>query len=240
MNANFEYVLRLGDNSLVLGQRLAEWLGHAPITEEDIASANIALDLVGQARLWLTRAGKLEGRSRDEDALAYHREQHEFRNCTMVELPNGDFAFTVVRRLLFDVYQRLLLERLSHSEDPDIAAIAVKSKKEVDYHRHHSADWVIRLGDGTEESHRRAQAALDALWTYTHELFTPDAVDPEAGGLRAPWLSDVRAVFAEATLQIPKDDTFVSQGRQGVHSEHLGYLLAEMQVLQRAHPGAQW
>ena len=240
MDAKFEFLLRLGDNSLVLGQRLAEWLGHAPITEEDIASANIALDLVGQARLWLTHAGRLEGKGRDEDALAYHREQHEYRNCTMVELPNGDFAFTVVRHFLFDAYQRLLLGRLSHSPDAEVAAIAAKSKKEVDYHFRHSADWVIRLGDGTEESHRRAQDALDKLWAYTHELFAPDAVDPEAASLRAPWLADVQAVLAEATLEIPQDTQFLSQGRRGVHSEHLGHLLAEMQVLQRAHPGAQW
>ena len=238
--AKFEYLLRLGDNSLVLGQRLAEWLGHAPVIEEDIASANIALDLVGQARLWLTHAGKLEGKGRDEDALAYHRDQHQYRNCTMMELPNGDFAFTVVRRLLFDAYQRVLLERLAQSADADVAAIAVKSNKEVAYHFRHSADWVIRLGDGTAESHARAQAALDRLWGYTHELFTPDAVDPEAASLRARWLEDVQAVLAEATLEIPPDTKFLSQGRQGVHSEHLGRLLAEMQVLQRTHPGAQW
>lgn len=240
MDAKLEFLLRLGDNSLVLGQRLAEWLGHAPIIEEDIASANVALDLVGQARLWLTHAGRLEGRGRDEDALAYHREQHEYRNCTMVELPNGDFAFTVTRHFLFDAYQRLLLGRLSQSPDAEVAAIAAKSKKEVDYHFRHSADWVIRLGDGTDESHRRAQLALDALWAYTHELFAPDAVDPEAPSLRAPWLACVQAVLAEATLEIPQDTQFLSQGRRGVHSEHLGYLLAEMQVLQRAHPGAQW
>lgn len=240
MDAKFEFLLRLGDNSLVLGQRLAEWLGHAPITEEDIASANIALDLVGQARLWLTHAGRLEGKGRDEDALAYHREPHEYRNCTMVELPNGDFAFTVVRHFLFDAYQRLLLGRLSHSPDAEVAAIAAKSKKEVEYHFRHSADWVIRLGDGTEESHRHAQDALDKLWAYAHELFAADAVDPEAAGLRAPWLADVRAVLAEATLEIPEDTQFLSQGRRGVHSEHLGYLLAEMQVLHRAHPGARW
>ena len=237
---NFDYLLRLGDNALILGQRLAEWLGHSPALEEDIASANISLDLVGQARLWLTHAGKVEGRGRDEDALAYLREDYEFRNCTLVELPNGDFAFTVVRRVLFDAYHGLLLERLAQSGDADMAAIAAKSKKEVDYHRRHSADWVIRLGDGTEESRRRAQAALDALWNYTHELFVPDSVDPRAAELRAPWLAEVRSILGEATLQVPADGTFISRGRQGVHSEHLGYLLAEMQVLHRAHPGARW
>jgi ring-1,2-phenylacetyl-CoA epoxidase subunit PaaC len=237
---SFEYVLRLGDNALVLGQRLAEWLGRSPILEEDIASANISLDLVGQARLWLSLAGKLEGKGRDEDALAYQREDYEFRNCTLVELPNGDFAFTVVRRVLFDAYHGLLLGRLADSGDAEAAAIAAKSKKEVDYHRRHSADWVIRLGDGTEESHRRAQAALESLWKYTHELFSPDEVDPQAADLREPWLTEVRSILGEATLQVPADGKFVSQGRRGVHSEHLGYLLAEMQVLHRAHPGARW
>ena len=237
---SFESLLRLGDDALILGQRLAEWLGHSPALEEDIASANISLDLIGQARLWLSLAGKVEGRGRDEDALAYLREDHEFRNCTLVELPNGDFAFTAVRRVLFDAYHGLLLERLSRSGDADIAAIAAKSKKEVDYHRRHSADWVIRLGDGTDESHRRAQSALDSMWKYTHELFAPDAVDPEAGALREPWLADVSRILSEATLAIPLEGKFVSHGRQGVHSEHLAYLLAEMQVLHRAHPGARW
>jgi ring-1,2-phenylacetyl-CoA epoxidase subunit PaaC len=237
---SFEYVLRLGDNALVLGQRLAEWLGRSPILEEDIASANISLDLVGQARLWLSLAGRLEGKGRDEDAFAYLREDYEFRNCTLVELPNGDFAFTVVRRVLFDAYHALLLGRLADSGDAEAAAIAAKSKKEVDYHRRHSADWVIRLGDGTEASHLRAQAALDSLWKYTHEFFAPDAVDPQAADLREPWLTEVRSILGEATLQIPADGKFVSQGRQGVHSEHLGFLLAEMQVLHRAHPGARW
>ena len=237
---SFESLLRLGDDALILGQRLAEWLGHSPALEEDIASANISLDLIGQARLWLSLAGKVEGRGRDEDALAYLREDHEFRNCTLVELPNGDFAFTVVRRVLFDAYHGLLLERLSRSGDADVAAIAAKSKKEVDYHRRHSADWVIRLGDGTDESHRRAQSALDAMWKYTHEFFAPDAVDPEAGTLREPWLADVSRILSEATLAIPLEGKFVSHGRQGVHSEHLAYLLAEMQVLHRAHPGARW
>jgi ring-1,2-phenylacetyl-CoA epoxidase subunit PaaC len=237
---SFESLLRLGDDALILGQRLAEWLGHSPVLEEDIASANISLDLIGQARLWLSLAGKVEGRGRDEDALAYLREDQEFRNCTLVELPNGDFAFTVVRRVLFDAYHGLLLDRLSGSGDTEAAAIAAKSKKEVDYHRRHSADWVIRLGDGTEESHRRAQSALESMWKYTHEFFVPDAVDPEAGALREPWLAEVRRIFSEAALEIPPDGKFVSRGRQGVHSEHLAYLLAEMQVLHRAHPGAQW
>ncbi len=249
MNAKFEYVLRLGDNALILGQRLAEWLGHAPVLEEDIASANIALDLVGQSRLWLTLAGTIEGAGRDEDKLAYHREQHQFRNFTMLELPNGDYAFTIARRFLFDVWHCLALAALSRSMDADIAAIAVKSKKEADYHRRHSADWLVRLGDGTLESHARAQAAIDSLWRYTAEFFEADAVDRAiaepgegfaAGSLRDEWLEEVSTVLAEATLTIPAQARFVSHGKEGQHSEHLGYLLAEMQVLQRTHPDARW
>ena len=249
MNAKVEYVLRLGDNALILGQRLAEWLGHAPALEEDIAAANVSLDLVGQARLWLSYAGRLERTGRDEDRLAYHRDQHEFRNFTMLELPNSDYAFTTVRRFLFDAWHCLLLGGLSGSADADLAAIAAKSKKEADYHRRHSADWVVRLGDGTAESHARAQAALDALWEYSAEFFVADAVDRAmadsgegvaADSLRAAWLADVEAVLAEATLKIPAPTQFASQGKQGAHSEHLGLILAEMQVLQRAHPDAKW
>jgi ring-1,2-phenylacetyl-CoA epoxidase subunit PaaC len=245
----FEYVLRLGDNALVLGQRLAEWLGHAPVLEEDIASANISLDLVGQARLWLTHAGKIEGAGRDEDRLAYHRDQHEFRNFVLLELPNDDYASTIVRRFLFDAWHCLALEALSRSSDADIAAIAEKSKKEADYHRRHSGDWLLRLGDGTAESHSRTQSALDTIWRYTTEFFTGDEVDaamtasgegfaPES--LRARWLEEVGTHLSEATLKIPSQPNFVSLGKAGRHSEHLGYLLAEMQVLQRAHPAAQW
>lgn len=235
-----EFALRMGDNALILGQRLAAWLGHGPQLEEDIASANIALDLIGQARLWLSLAGRLEGRGRDEDALAYRRDQHEFRNCTMLELPNGDYAFTIVRRMLFDAYQRVLLEHLAQGADGEIAAIAAKSKKEADYHWRHSADWTLRLGDGTAESHRRAQGALERLWGYTHELFAADQVDREAGSLRAPWLAQVEPLLEEATLAIPAHTAFLSGGKRGVHSEHLGHVLAEMQYLQRAYPGARW
>lgn len=236
-----EYVLRLGDNALVLGQRLTEWLGHSPAIEEDIASANIALDLIGQARLWLTYAGTLEGKGRDEDDLAYDRHASEFRNCTMLELPNGDFACTVVRRQLFDAYHRLVLERLARSGDAEVAAIAAKSRKEADYHHRHSAEWVIRLGDGTSESHRRAQGALDMLWPHAQEFFVPDVVDPEAASLRSAWLAEVSSVFSDATLAVPAEEQATSlRGKQGLHSEHLGNLLAEMQSLRRAHPGARW
>jgi ring-1,2-phenylacetyl-CoA epoxidase subunit PaaC len=249
MNAKVEYVLRLGDNALILGQRLAEWLGHAPVLEEDIASANISLDLVGQARLWLTYAGTVEGAGRNEDKLAYHREQDQFRNFTMLELPNHDYAFTIVRRFLFDAWHCLALKALSRSKDADIAAIAAKSKKEAEYHRRHSGDWLLRLGDGTSESHVRTQAALDTLWRYTAEFFEADAVDRAMVGsgegfaaesLREEWLDEVRTILAEATLAVPAQAKYVSHGKEGQHSEHLGFLLAEMQVLQRAHPGATW
>lgn len=247
--SKFEYVLRFGDTALILGQRLAEWLGHAPVLEEDIASANIALDLVGQARLWLTYAGGVEGAGRDEDGLAYHREQHQFRNFLLVELPDDDYAFTIVRRFLFDAWHCLALEALARSMDADIAAIAAKSKKEADYHRRHSADWLVRLGDGTAESHARTQAALDSLWRYTAEFFATDAVDEAmsasgegfaAESLRQAWMEEVGATLREATLVMPEAAQFVSKGKEGRHSEHLGHLLAEMQVLQRAHPGARW
>ena len=249
VNPKFEYLLRMGDNALVLGQRLAEWLGHAPVLEEDIASANISLDLVGQARLWLTYAGAVEGAGRDEDRLAYHREQEQFRNFTMLELPNDDYAFTIVRRFLFDAWHGLALESLARSKDPDVAAIAAKSKKEADYHLRHSADWLLRLGDGTKESHARTQAALDTLWRYSAEFFEGDAVDQAmaqsgegfaAESLRDAWLEEVGRLLKEATLVLPPAAKFVSRGKEGQHSEHLGYLLAEMQVLQRAHPGATW
>ena len=249
MNAKFEYVLRLGDNALILGQRLAEWLGHAPVLEEDIASANISLDLVGQARLWLTYAGSVEGAGRDEDRLAYHREQHQYRNFTMLELPNQDYAFTIVRRFLFDAWHCLALGALARSKDANIAAIAAKSKKEADYHRRHSGDWLLRFGDGTSESHARTQAALDTLWRYTPEFFEADATDGAMAGsgdgfpadsLRDEWMNEVGTQLREATLAVPAQAKFVSQGKQGGHSEHLGYLLAEMQVLQRAHPGVTW
>ncbi len=249
MSAKVEYVLRFGDNSLILGQRLAEWLGHAPVLEEDIASANISLDLIGQARLWLTLAGRIEGKGRDEDRLAYHREQQDFRNFTLLELPNGDYAYTVVRRFLFDAWHCLALDALSGSHDTDIAAIAAKSRKEAEYHRLHSGDWLVRLGDGTGESHARTQAALELQWRYTAEFFDSDAVDAEmaesgagfaAASLRDEWLEEVTTVLAEATLKVPAAAKFVSHGKRGRHSEHLSRLLAEMQVLQRTHPGAKW
>ena len=248
-NFHFEYVVRLADNSLILGQRLSEWCGHGPVLEEDLALANIALDLIGQARLLLTHAGALEGRQRDEDQLAFLRDQHEFRNTALVELPNGDFARTVVRNLLFSAFQVELWEALQRSSDTQLQAIAQKSLKEARYHLEHAADWVIRLGDGTDASHARTQAALDDLWRYAAELFTSDSVEHEAAAagigpqwseLEAAWRARVVPVLEEATLRVPQANAFLSSGKSGVHTEHLGHLLAQMQWMQRAYPGMKW
>ena len=245
----FDYLLRLGDNALILSQRLGEWCGHGPIVEEDIALTNVALDLLGQGRLWLTYAGEVEGRGRDEDKLAFLRDAGEFRNVLLVEQPNGDFAVTMTRQFFFDAWHYLLLAKLSDSADERIRGIAAKALKEVTYHLRRSADWVIRLGDGTEESRARMQAAVDNLWMYTGELFEMDAVEEEmkqAGigcdlaALHEPWMSEIAKVFGEATLEIPKQTWMQHGGKRGVHSEKFGYILAEMQFLQRAYPGAQW
>jgi ring-1,2-phenylacetyl-CoA epoxidase subunit PaaC len=249
MTAHFDYVLRLGDNALILGQRLSEWCGHGPVLEEDIALANIALDLIGQARLLLAHAGKLEGAGRDEDQLAFLRIESQYRNLTMLELPNQDFARTVLRNLLFSAYQLHLWEALQRSNDAELAAIAAKSVKETRYHLRHASDWVVRLGDGTEESHRRAQAALDTLWPFTAECFAPDeteravaaaGIGVEGAALEAAWNATVRPLLDEATLSIPQASPFRSRGRLGAHTEHMGHLLSELQYLQRAYPGAQW
>lgn len=244
------YVLRLADGSLILGQRLGECCGHGPVLEEDIALTNIALDLVGQARLLLTHAGQVENRGRDEDALAYFRNEGEFLNPTLVELPNGDFAQTCLRTFFYVSWQQALWERLLSSSDSVLAAIAEKSRKETRYHCEHLAQWVIRLGDGTVASNARLRQALAYLSPYVSELFVADAVDeaaaaagigPLPAGLRAGWESAVGAVLEEATLTLPAAASpFRSSGRQGRHSEFMGYLLAEMQSLARAHPGATW
>ena len=245
----FEFLLRLGDNALVLGQRLSEWVGKGPIVEEDIALTNVGLDLIGQARLWLSLAGEVEGRGRDEDALAFRRDAHEFRNALLVEQPNGDYADTMARQFLFDQWHALALGELRRSSDARVAAIAAKAAKEAAYHVERSGDWVIRLGDGTDVSHARMQRAIDDLWMYAGELFVPDAVDaaaheagvgPDAAALAAPWRAAVGAVLAEATLAVPADDWAQRGGRQGRHTEHLGHLLTEMQFLQRAYPDARW
>jgi ring-1,2-phenylacetyl-CoA epoxidase subunit PaaC len=245
--ALFVYTLRLGDDALVLAQRLAEWCAHAPEIEEDIALANIALDLLGQARTLLRYAGEVEGRGRTEDDLAYLRTEREFSNVQLVEQPSGDFAVTIVRQLLFASYQLELYTGLAASGDDTLAGVAEKAAKEVAYHRDHASEWTLRLGDGTVESHERTQAALDRLWPYTHELFENDdivtrltgiAVDP--AGLRAVWEAHVDAVIGEATLTRPVDGPRPSGGRAGKHTESMGYLLAELQHLHRSYPGVAW
>lgn len=244
------YLLRIGDTALILSQRLAQWCGHAPVLEEDLALANIALDLLGQARAVLTRAGALEGRGRDEDQLAFLREEREYRNVTLVELPRGDFAVTTLRNAIMATFFKLLWQRLAESSsDPELAAIAAKAVKEARYHQQHAADWVVRLGDGTEESHRRIQRALQDLWPYTAELFADDEVDaaacergfgPRWSELQAPWRADVDAMLAAAGLTPPAATPFLSSGKRGLHSEHMGHMLAQLQYLQRAYPGGTW
>lgn len=244
-----EFLLRLADDRLVLGHRLSEWCGHGPILEEDIALANIALDLVGQANLLLQRAAAVEDKGRDADALAFLRDSREYRNALIVELPNGDFGFTIVRQFLFSTYALHQWEALTASKDTDLAGIAAKAAKESRYHVRHSAEWVARLGDGTDESHGRAQDALDELWRYTGELFMTDETEQElvraglatdSSTLMAAWQRDVEDVIARATLRRPGDVYMQRGGRAGVHTEHLGHMLAEMQVLPRTHPGARW
>ena len=248
----YELLLRLGDDRLVLGHRLSEWCGHAPILEEDIALANVALDLLGQATLFLRRAGEIEGKGRDEDTLAYFREAVDFRNCLLVEQPNGDFAFTIARQFLFDVHAVVTLDALARSTNADLAALAAKSLKEAKYHVRHSGEWMLKLGDGTDESHRRVQHALDELWRLTPELFVADGVAarlavqgvaPDLPTLRPQWEAIVRDVTERATLTLPHESmhsAHLRSGRTGMHGEHLGHLLAEMQIVARSHPGAQW
>ncbi len=242
-------LLRIADTSLILGQRLSEWCGHGPVIEEDIALTNIALDLIGQARLLLTLTGRVEGRGRDEDALAFLRDENQYRNLSIVELPNADFGRTILRNLFVAAWQVPLWQALRASRDEQVAAIAEKSAKETRYHLQHAADWTVRLGDGTDESRGRMQRALDDLWPYTAEFFADDDTDraahaaglaPLPSSLQAAWEGLVLPVLAEATLAVPKRTPFLSHGRRGRHSEHMGHLLAPMQALQRAHPGANW
>jgi len=248
-DARYDYLLQLGDNDLILGQRLAALCGHGPALEEDIAMTNVALDLIGQSRFWLSYAAELKGGDADEDTLAFLRDAPEFRNTLLVEQPNGDYAQTIVRQCFFDVWHFFLLRALSTSTDERIAGIAAKSIKEVQYHVERSGDWIVRLGDGTEESHRRTQAAVDTLWRFSGELFrsTPaeaalieSGVAVDVSTLYAPWREHMQALFDEATLTLPGDQPMQEGGKRGQHSEHLGFLLAEMQVLQRTYPGAQW
>jgi len=244
-----QYLLRLGDTCLILGQRIAEWSGHAPILEEDIALSNMALDLIGQARAVLTHAGRIEGLGHDEDQLAFLRDEKDYRNLTLVELPRGDFAFTVLRNAMVATLMKLLWERLRDSSDAELAGIAGKAVKEARYHQQHAADWVVRLGDGTEESRRRIEAALAELWRYTPEMFESDAVDEAAAAaglgprwseLQAGWLAEMDTILGEAALVRPADSAFRSTSKRGVHTEHMGYILAEMQHLQRSFPGGVW
>jgi ring-1,2-phenylacetyl-CoA epoxidase subunit PaaC len=250
-NALFEYLLRLGDDRLVLGHRLSEWCGHGPALEEDIALSNVSLDLLGQATMFLRLAGQVEGKGRDEDALAYFRDVVDFRNCQLVELPKGDFGFTIARQFLFDVHAVVLLDALSRSTSADVASIAAKAFKEAKYHVRHSGEWMLKLGDGTEESHRRVQQALDGLWRFTAELFAPDAIDvavqqagiaPDLAALHRTWDELVRDVISRATLTLPHDPPkpVMRGGRTGAHTEYLGHMLAEMQIIARSHPGASW
>ena len=245
----FNYLLRLGDDSLILGQRLAEWCGHGPILEEDIAMTNISLDLIGQAISLLNYAGDVESKGRDGDALAFLRLEKDYKNLLLVEQKNGDFGDTMMRQFLFDAYRKLLFERLQNSTDKQLAAIAEKSLKETRYHFKHSAEWVIRLGDGTEESHKRIQNSLNNLWRYTDELFYVDASDevltkagilPDLSDLKSLWLKEVDTVLELATLQIPNNNWQFEGGRKGVHSEHMGYLLSELQFMQRVYPNMEW
>lgn len=248
-NPLFEYLLRLGDDRLILGHRLSEWTGHGPILEEDIATANLALDLIGQAASLLRLAGEVEGKGRNEDALAYFRDGTEFRNCLLVEQPRGDFGFTMVRQFLFDAHSVLLWDELTRCGHAGLAAIAAKALKEDKYHLRHSGEWVVRLGDGTDESHARVQRALEDAWRFTGELFDADDVDAavaaagirvDAAALRARWDRMVDDVLSRATLRRPEGVAMQRGGRRGRHTEHIGHLLATMQSVARAHPGATW
>jgi ring-1,2-phenylacetyl-CoA epoxidase subunit PaaC len=249
----FQYLLRLGDAPLILAQRLGEWVGHGPILEEDIAQANVGLDLLGQARLWLSYAGEVEARvaprGRSEDELAFHRDSGEFRNLLLVEQPNGNFADSTARQFLFDAWHLPLLRALARSRDARIAEVAAKAVKEASYHVERSGDWVVRLGDGTDESHAKMQAAIDDLWMYSGEMFAADAIElalieegiaADVRTLEAPWREHVEQVLRAATLTMPGPSFMQQGGKRGVHTEHLSLLLSEMQVLPRSHPGAHW
>jgi ring-1,2-phenylacetyl-CoA epoxidase subunit PaaC len=248
--ALFNYLLGLGDDRLILGHRLSEWSGHAPVIEEDIALSNIALDCLGEANAFLQYAGETEGKGRSEDDLAFFRDAIEFKNFQITELPKGDFAFTIARQFLFSSYSLLLFGELQKSRLGKLASIAAKAFKEVRYHYRHTGEWVLRLGDGTEESHYRIQHAIDELWMYTGELFLDEGTDkiifeegyaPESRTLKPLWQERVNDVLSRATLNIPPEDQHMAKGgRKGIHTEYLGHLLSEMQILARSYPGAKW
>jgi ring-1,2-phenylacetyl-CoA epoxidase subunit PaaC len=247
--ALFEFLLRLGDDSLILGQRLSEWTGHAPSVEVDLSLANMALDLVGQATFFLNYAGEVEGKGRDGDRLAFHRDVLDFRNCLLVEQPNGDFAQTMARQFLFSTWQRMLFAHLTASADATVAAVAEKAVKEVTYHQDLASEWVIRLGDGTDESRRRMKDGLDWMWRFLPELFETDplagfmaekGIGTDVAAFRADYDAEVARVLAEATLDPPADQRPILGGRRGHHSEHLGHLLCILQFLPRTYPEAVW
>ena len=244
MSNLINYTLHLADNALILGQRNTEWCGHGPILEQDIAITNISLDLVGQARSFYQYAAQLKADGSTEDSLAYLRTERDFKNCLLVEQPNGDWAQTILRQFLFSSYQYFLYQELQKNSDETLAAIAEKSLKEVSYHLRWSSEWVIRLGDGTNESHSRILKAIDELWRYTGELFIPIAYEKEAGVdvllLKNDWSEKVKAVLTEATLPVPENIFMQTGGKTGTHTEHLGYILTELQYVQRAYPGCEW
>ena len=243
------YVARLGDNALILGQRMVEVVAAYPELEEELANANFALDYIGQARMFYTYAGELEGKGRGEDDFAFLREENEFQNYLLIEQPNGHFGDSITKLVLFDAFYLLLLEALTNCSDQRVAEIAARAEKEIRYHLRHNTQWLVRLGDGTEESHARVRASVDNLWQYTGELFVADAIDqifadafagPDLDAIHAAWRSQLKSIFDAANLAMPADDWMASGGKQGRHTEHLGYLIAEMQYLQRAYPGASW
>jgi ring-1,2-phenylacetyl-CoA epoxidase subunit PaaC len=245
----FAYLLRLGDNAVILGQQLGEWIGDGPEMEEEMAMANFALDYIGQARMYYSLAAAVEGEGHSEDDLAFLRDGMDFHNVLLVEQPNGDFATTIARQFYFDSFYHIQLKALQQSSDPRLAEIAVKASKEIQYHLRHSRLWVMRLGDGTDESHQRMQTAIDELWRFTGEMFAADELDewaassgigPNPVELLAEWTEHLGDALKEATLSMPEDEWMASGGKQGKHSEHLGYLLTDMQFLQRAYPGATW
>lgn len=252
MNRNdalLAYVLRLGDNALILGQRMVELVAAYPELEEELANANFALDYIGQARMFYTYAGELEGDGRTEDDFAFLRDENEYRNFLLIEQPNGHFGDSITKLVLFEAFYLRQLEALVHCSDKRVAEIAARAEKEIRYHLRHNTQWLVRLGDGTDESHERAQRALDNLWRYTGELFAADEVDnvfenefggPDLYRIQQQWHETVTSVLEEATLAKPDDEWMASGGKEGRHSEHLGFMIAEMQYLQRAHPGASW
>lgn len=249
-NPLFEYTLRLADTTLILGHRLSEWTGHGPVLEQDVAITNIALDLIGQSRMYYQYAANVEGKGRDEDHLAYHRDGMDFRNPFLVEQPNGHWGTTIMRQCIFDVFHQLFLHAMiEKSNDKQLKAIAKKSLKEVNYHAKYSSEWLYRLGDGTEESHQKMQDVLDKLWKYSGELVTADKLDKKAAEmgfgvdvdkLKDPYFNRLEKIIRKATLEIPENTHMQQGGKSGTHSEHLGYILAEMQSVQRAYPGLKW